>query len=69
MHSIIIMTTLFNNHLYISSSKSHGYVEMVVEYDMECISLCAWHFLFVYFVIQCIHSAIPTSARFLFEIF
>ena len=30
---------------------------------------CAWHFLFVYFVRQCIHWAIPTSARFLLEIF
>ena len=23
---------------------------------VECISLCAWHFLFVYFVKQCIHA-------------
>ena len=23
---------------------------------MECISLCAWHFLFVYLVSQCIHA-------------
>ena len=35
---------------------------------MECISLCAWHILFLHFVSQCIHAlAIPTWARFLFR--
>ena len=24
---------------------------------MECISLCAWHFLFLHFVSQCIHAS------------
>ena len=31
------------------------------------MSLCTWHFLFVYFVSQCIHWTIPTSARFLYR--
>ena len=26
---------------------------------LKCMSLCAWHFLFVYFVNQCVHWAIP----------
>ena len=34
---------------------------------MECVSLCAWHFLSVFFVSQCMHWAIPTSARFRFR--
>ena len=36
---------------------------------MECISLCAWHFSFVYFVSQCIHALIHpyTSYRFHFR--
>ena len=49
---------------------------MVVNVAMlwsACISLCAWHFLLVYFlskpVHKMIHWAIPTSARFLFRIF
>ena len=57
------MATLFNNHPYISSSGTPvgtkftaTYVGMVVGHVMECISLCAWHFLFVYFVSQCIHA-------------
>ena len=28
---------------------------------MECISLCAWHILFLYFVSQCMHSCIEPS--------
>ena len=45
-----------------------NYVGMVVEWCgrvMECISLCCMALLVcVYFVNQCIHWAIPTSARF-----
>ena len=34
---------------------------------MECISLCAWYILFLYFVSQCIHWFVPTWATFLFR--
>ena len=39
---------------------------------MECISLCAWHVLFLYFVSQCMHSCIEPSLHgvdFCLEIF
>ena len=39
---------------------------------MECISLCAWHVLFLYFVGQCMHSCIEPSlywVDFFLEIF
>ena len=77
------MTTLFNNHPYISSSKfsSNGhatttYVGMVVAercgHDMECVSLCAYHCVhgtscLCTLSAMCIHPAIPTSARFIFR--
>ena len=72
MHSIIIMGTLFNNHPYISSSGwpvgnkfSATYIGM---HGCWIMWPCACgHFLFVYFVSQCIHWDIPTSARFLFR--
>ena len=65
-YAVHTMATLFNNHPYISSSKFSAnwratatYVGIVVElcgHVMECISLCAWHFLFFYYVSQCIHA-------------
>ena len=41
-------------------------VHMPIWY-MEWYGMCAWHFLFMYFVSQCIHWAIPTSAWFPFR--
>ena len=80
MHSIPWRRTLFNSHPFISSSNfsancmvCHCYlcrdgcwIMYINCLGMECISLCAWHFLFVYFVSQCI-AMIPTWARFLFR--
>ena len=73
------MATLFNNHPYISSNKFSAnscatatYVGMVDEcgHNMECISLCAWHFSFLYFVNLCHSLSHPSSAiDFSFEFF
>ena len=49
-----------------TNKKCHPHSDMYSIITMVTL-LCAWHFLFVYFVSQCIHWAIPTSARFLFR--
>ena len=42
-----------------------AYVGMLVEYGVH-VTVCG-HLLFVFLVSQCIHSAIPTSAGFIFR--
>ena len=67
-YALHTMATSFNNHPYISIyvASSAMPVGMVVEkinvhlvMVWSVYSVCAWHFLFVYFFSQCIHWAIP----------
>ena len=64
IYALHTMAALFNNHPYISSSGTAFGTKFTATY-VGMVTVCM-ALLFVYFVSQCIHWAIPTLARFLF---